>query len=791
MHKPIVLLKTLLAAGILASPFAAPAQAPGTVVPEPVEPYLAAPAAGALYEVPVAIIRYLPTRNGRDLDAGVTDVSGSLEQIRRRIDRINRQVKFILEEGSRFRGYQDPSSRPSLGYRVVASVSVYEALPEGRVAPGSERERFPDYAAIVNRFDGKRLVDELGVKEFWIWGYHTATVVPAESKMSSQLTGDISNSHRFNDLPIFGRSYVVYNYNYGRTAGEAVHNRGHQLEAILSYVARRQDGNDDLFWQKFVGRNSDNRTFGVGRAGWTHMPPNTNVDYDYANLRTVESDIADWTPGGSGRKTGVNAGTWRNLKLAWPNGDPAEQTDAYWYLYWMQSMPGRSNTIAHGARQMTNWWAFTGDWDAAIRGGIGLHDAPGFYDVSVTGVPLGAAGGTAAVNISGSGGRWIASSNNPWLRLTGNAFGSTPATVQVRADPNPNAEERTGTLAIAGRSVAVVQGARECSFQFTPGSIGFTAAGGSAPLRVSVSPADCGWSSKSDAGWVKVEDVLGPAGSRAVIVTADANPSFTPRTAKLTIGGRDISVTQAGSQRPAVAAAGVLNAATLSRQPGISPYTWITLVGENFARFSRPWQDRDFVNGRLPIELDGTRVIVNGEEAYVSYISPKQINALLPPGVRLGTATVEVAAPEGRSDPIMVDIAPVSPALFPFEFRERTHVAAVHSDGVYAGPAGLLGPGVLVRPAQPGGTILVFGTGFGPTSPRPVAGAAATGSLGLIEPALAFVGGRQAQVAFAGIVSPGLFQFNVRIPSDIPPGDHVFNIKVGAAFTPDLLLRVE
>jgi hypothetical protein len=107
------------------------------------------------------------------------------------------------------------------------------------------------------------------VKEFWIWWGGVDPTFPsydpqihkpeyfrggAESNMSSPLTGDISNSNRDpTDLPIYSKTYLVYGHNIRRSEREAVHNRGHQLEQMLEYANLRQDGNSNLFWQKFVG----------------------------------------------------------------------------------------------------------------------------------------------------------------------------------------------------------------------------------------------------------------------------------------------------------------------------------------------------------------------------------------------------------------------------------------------------------------------------------------------------------------------------------------------------------
>ena len=338
--------------------------------------FLATPASGARHEIPVVILRYLPTSDGVSVDPAVADWSGSLADLEERIATFDLRVKYGLEEGSRFRGYAHPSAPPSLGYRVVKIVTVYEPLPKSEFEipwnPGWFR---PDYEQILTRWGAEELVDTQGVKEFWLWGYHHAGIEPVESNMSSPTTGDVSNSERRNDdLPVYGHTYTLYNYNFTRSQAEALHDHGHQLEAILSWASQRQDGNTDLFWKSFVGRD-DSGAHTTGRCGWTHMPPNTTEHYDYLNATLVESDCMDWTPDRSGDTEWVNVDTWGEIDYAWPGG--AEEfegrREAQFLVWWWQNMPGRGNGIAHGDSVMTDWWDFTGSWDAAVEGGLGLY----------------------------------------------------------------------------------------------------------------------------------------------------------------------------------------------------------------------------------------------------------------------------------------------------------------------------------------------------------------------------------------------------------------------------------
>jgi hypothetical protein len=352
---------------------------------ETIDPCLATPAEGHLAEIPVVIIRYLPTIDGINLDESVTGYSSTLEDLKESIDTHTKRTKFMLEEGTRYHGYKNPNAVPSLGYRVVYIVTVYEEVQQGFPVPWNPGWYRPDYNQILTRFDAETFVNDLGVKEFWLVTWHYGGIEPAESNMSSPVTGDISNSERYEgDLPIYNHTYVVYGMNFTRTQSEHVHCHGHQLEAILSYINERQDGNTDLFWKNFVGKD-DSGNFITGRCGWTHMPPNTTDHYDYVNPTIVESDIENWNPNGTGIRIPVNVDTWGNLVFSWPDGvtDFHTRIESQWYIYWMQNMPGHQSCIEYGENYMTNWWLFSADWDEAVAT-QGLYRSipncpPGFY----------------------------------------------------------------------------------------------------------------------------------------------------------------------------------------------------------------------------------------------------------------------------------------------------------------------------------------------------------------------------------------------------------------------------
>ncbi len=86
---------------------------------------------------------------------------------------------------------------------------------------------------------------------------------------------------------------------------------------------------------------------------------------------------------------------------------------------------------------------------------------------------------------------------------------------------------------------------------------------------------------------------------------------------------------------PVVNGNGVINAAGF--QLGAAPYTFVSIIGNNLAATTRQWQSSDFVNGQLPRSLDGVNASINGIPAYISYVSPTQLNVLMPAGTSPGS----------------------------------------------------------------------------------------------------------------------------------------------------------
>ncbi len=297
------------------------------------------------FEIPVLLVSYFPVKGDRIDVAATGDVDAPLADIRGHTMNCTARVIEALEKGSMYHGYKDAAAQPSLHYRIVGSLEFLSPLPTypkpGNPAP------MTDYNAIMRRIDVRYWVEQRGVREIWLWGYHGGVVGLWESNMAGPF-GDVSNSDcRLDDLPVLSRTYTVYHYNYQRGVSEAVEDHMHQIEALLRHADR------ELFWTLFVGGDKGQR------CGWAHYPPNATTDYDWANTASAMSDIETWKPEGTTRRKRLSCTRWNSDSLTW-------------FIYWMQNLPGAGNGLPYKGHPLSNWWMFVGDFDEAMAHQRGL-----------------------------------------------------------------------------------------------------------------------------------------------------------------------------------------------------------------------------------------------------------------------------------------------------------------------------------------------------------------------------------------------------------------------------------
>lgn len=237
-----------------------------------------------------------------------------------------------------------------------------------------------------------------------------------------------------------------------------------------------------------------------------------------------------------------------------------------------------------------------------------------------------------------------------------------------------------------------------------------------------------------------------------------------------------------GGSSPTISAGGILphdSRTTAAIQPG----SWVDIYGTNLASGTATW------NGDFPASLGGASVMVNNKPAYLSYVSPTQINIQAPDDTATGMVNVTVTS-GGATATSTVNLAQVGPS---FSLLDATHVAAIilrsDSSGTYGGGSyDIVGPtgtslGYKTVAAKAGDVVELFGVGFGPTNPAVPAGHAFAGAAPTTNPVQLQINGTSVTPFFSGISGAGLYQINLTIPPGLGTGDQPLLATVGGVQT--------
>jgi uncharacterized protein (TIGR03118 family) len=210
---------------------------------------------------------------------------------------------------------------------------------------------------------------------------------------------------------------------------------------------------------------------------------------------------------------------------------------------------------------------------------------------------------------------------------------------------------------------------------------------------------------------------------------------------------------------PGIMSNGVVNAANFAGSTAPGGFT--AIFGRALAATTRTWGTADFLNGKLPVQLDGVSVTIDGKPAYVYFVSPGQIDVIAPADSTSGPVQVVVTNNGVASGSSTISLQPAAPAFF----ASGKYLIATHADGSLVG-ASTIFPGA--TPGKSGETIAIYGTGFGPTNPV-VDGMVVTSPAKLATAPGVMIGGASAVVTFSGLSAAGLDQINVTLPS-LPAG---------------------
>jgi uncharacterized protein (TIGR03437 family) len=241
----------------------------------------------------------------------------------------------------------------------------------------------------------------------------------------------------------------------------------------------------------------------------------------------------------------------------------------------------------------------------------------------------------------------------------------------------------------------------------------------------------------------------------------------------------------------------VISAGGFGAMPNFASGSWVEIYGSNFATDTWQWQGMDFNGAAAPTTLAGINVMINGNPAYMYFVSPGQVDVQAPGDPKTGAVDVQLSSCTPTSAAFKAqknDTAPGFLAPPGFLQNGKQYLVAQFQDGTYVGDPNVI-PGT-TRPAKPGELLTIYGIGFGDVT---------TASGGSIAPGVVVAetnslvntfqfsfGSTVANVQYAGLApgNIGLYQFNVTVPN-VADGDAAINVKLnGGAVVQPLFLAI-
>lgn len=211
---------------------------------------------------------------------------------------------------------------------------------------------------------------------------------------------------------------------------------------------------------------------------------------------------------------------------------------------------------------------------------------------------------------------------------------------------------------------------------------------------------------------------------------------------------------------PSYSAGSIVNSA--SNVPGaLAPNTFVTIYGSGLAFATRSLQSSDLLGNQLPTVLGntGVRVFINNIPAFIYYVSPTQINALIPTIMAPGPGALQIARDSLWGPRIPITLTTAAPALF---LSDATTAIALHPDGT------------LITGTSPGApleNIVLYASGLGSTVPQPDYAeipmkAAPLQNMAGFQILFDGVPVENSRIYYAGVAPgfAGLFQINVQLP---------------------------
>ncbi|MBL8186909.1 MAG: hypothetical protein JNK38_02815 [Acidobacteria bacterium] len=388
------------------------------------------------------------------------------------------------------------------------------------------------------------------------------------------------------------------------------------------------------------------------------------------------------------------------------------------------------------------------------------------FTMNPSNAQIGVNGGEVNVGVSTANScAWTANSLSPFISVLSGSVSAGSGSVKLKVQPNSGAP-RSGTVSIAGKTFLINQvGTNGADAMWvTDLSPGFAAKGGK-EFQLTVKGAN--FANGCKVRWNGEERSTSFINSSTLVATIPAGDLDDEGVFDITVVKQN-SADETNSE-PFMVYGTVANVSSASFVGGaLAPASLVSAFGSGLAT------DLKLAGAApLPTELIGTTVTIKdftGKEhkAPLFFVSPGQINYLLPSTVALGKATITVESGSGHTSIAEVEIKPVAPALFTASSSGQGVATAqalrVKQNGqqVYESVAEFNANqnAFVAKPidlTQPGETVylILYGSGFRYRT-----------SLAAVS---VEIGGIQAGVLYAGMTPglDGLDQINLQLPNNL------------------------
>lgn len=224
---------------------------------------------------------------------------------------------------------------------------------------------------------------------------------------------------------------------------------------------------------------------------------------------------------------------------------------------------------------------------------------------------------------------------------------------------------------------------------------------------------------------------------------------------------------------------GIVNAAT--NHPGkLAPNSIVTVYGKDLAKITVGAGPREILSGTLPYTYDEScvTVLVDGALAPLLFVSPNQVNFLIPAKLRPGPRTFSLICGTRSGPKLTLELVDASPGAFQ---SGPANLVATHANGELCTP---------LKPAMAGEIIILYATGLGQTIPQVNTGqfaqqAAQMEQLAGFQVVINHVSLSAQSILYAGVTPgfAGLYQINLRLPETIESPLEV-QLRAGAEISP-------